>query len=55
MKSIYYFCGDVRDRLERIVEAVPDAISLEESEEGFQIDILWVDGIVKGRASSSES
>ncbi|MEM3692788.1 MAG: uroporphyrinogen decarboxylase family protein [Candidatus Bathyarchaeia archaeon] len=50
MKSIYYFCGDVKDRLERIVEAAPDAISLEESKKGFQIDILWVDGIVKGRA-----
>lgn len=50
MKSIYYFCGDVRDRLERIVEVRPDAISLEESKKGFQTDILWVDEIVRGRA-----
>lgn len=50
MKSIYYFCGDVRDRLGKIVEARPDAISLEESKKGFRIDIARVDELVKGRA-----
>ncbi|MEM3047286.1 MAG: uroporphyrinogen decarboxylase family protein [Candidatus Bathyarchaeia archaeon] len=50
MKSIYYFCGDAHDRLGRIVEMQPDAVSLEESKKGFQIDIKWVDKVVDGRA-----
>jgi len=50
MKSIYYLCGDPRDRLEKITELGPDAISLEESKKGFEIDIAWVDAIVRERA-----
>jgi uroporphyrinogen-III decarboxylase len=50
MKSVYYFCGDVGDRLEKIVGMRPDAVSLEESKKGFQIDIAWVDKVVGGRA-----
>jgi len=49
MKSIYYPCGDVRDRLEPIIEAGPDCISLEESKKGFEIDIAWVNRVVAGR------
>lgn len=49
MKSIYYFCGDAHDRLERLVQTRPDALSLEESKKGFEIDIAWVDEVVKGR------
>ena len=49
MKSIYYPCGDVRDRLEPMIEAGPDCISLEESKKGFEIDIAWVNRVVAGR------
>jgi len=49
MKSIHYFCGGVRDRIELIVDAGPDAISLEESKKGFEIDLDWVDKVVDGR------
>ncbi len=49
-KSIYYACGDVRDRLELIAEAGPDCISLEESKKNFEIDIAWVDEVVAGRS-----
>ncbi len=50
MKSIYYPCGDVHDRLEMMVEAGPDCISLEESKKGFKIDITWVDKVAAGKA-----
>jgi uroporphyrinogen-III decarboxylase len=49
MKSIYYPCGDVRDRLELIIDIEPDCLSLEESKKGFNIDISWVDEVVSGR------
>jgi len=49
LKSIYYPCGDVRDRLEPMIEAGPDCISLEESKKGFEIDIAWVNRVVAGR------
>ncbi|MCX8171609.1 MAG: uroporphyrinogen decarboxylase family protein [Candidatus Bathyarchaeota archaeon] len=50
LKSIYYSCGDIRDRLELILDAHPDCISLEESKKGFKIDIKWVSDIVAGQA-----
>jgi uroporphyrinogen-III decarboxylase len=49
MKSVYYPCGDVRDRLELMIEAGPDGISLEESKKGFEIDLAWVNEVVEGR------
>lgn len=49
MKSIYYPCGDVRDRLGLMIDMDPDCLSLEESKKGFDIDIAWVDEIVSGR------
>jgi len=49
MRSIYYPCGDVRDRLEPMIDMGPDCLSLEESKKGFDIDIAWVDEIVSGR------
>ncbi|MBO3802552.1 MAG: hypothetical protein JTT11_01550, partial [Candidatus Brockarchaeota archaeon] len=42
--------GDVRDRLELMIEMGPDCLSLEESKKGFEIDISWVDEAVSGRA-----
>jgi len=50
MKSIYYHCGDVSDRLELMVKTGPDCISLEESKKNFVIDLEWVDKVVNGRA-----
>lgn len=50
MKSIYYFCGDVSDRLEDLVQMNPTCISLEESKKNFVIEINKVDKIVAGRA-----
>mgnify|MGYP000238680109 CR=1 FL=1 len=49
LKTVYYFCGDVSDRLEDLINVGPDAISLEESKKGFNIDIEWVHEVVKGR------
>jgi uroporphyrinogen-III decarboxylase len=49
MKSIYYFCGDVSDRLEDLVRMGPHALSLEESKKGFVIDIAAVDKVVADR------
>jgi len=49
MKSIYYPCGDIRDRLELMIDLGPDCISLEESKKGFEIDLEWVDKVVDGR------
>ena len=50
MKSIYYFCGDVSDRLEDLVQMNPTCLSLEESKKNFIIDIDEVDKIVAGRS-----
>jgi uroporphyrinogen-III decarboxylase len=50
MKSIYYFCGDVSDRLEYLVQMNPTCISLEESKKNFVIEIDKVDKIVAGRS-----
>ena len=50
MKSIYYPCGKMDDRLGLAIDAKPDCISLEESKKGFKIDIARVDEMVAGRA-----
>jgi len=50
MKSIYYFCGDVSDRLEDLVKMNPTCISLEESKKNFAIEIDEVDNIIAGRS-----
>lgn len=50
LKSIYYSCGDIRDRLELILDAQPDCIAAEESKKGFKINIEWISEIVAGRA-----
>jgi uroporphyrinogen-III decarboxylase len=49
-KSVYYICGDVRDRMDMVIETGPDCISLEESKKNFEIDIEWVDQEVDGRS-----
>jgi len=50
MKSIYYFCGEVDERLEDLVRMNPHAIALEESKKGFEIDIVEVDRRVGDRS-----
>jgi uroporphyrinogen-III decarboxylase len=49
-RSVYYICGDVRDRIDLVIETGPDCISLEESKKNFEIDIEWVDREVDGRS-----
>jgi len=50
MKSIYYPCGEMADRLEEaMTELEPDCISLEESKKGFEIDIAKLDESIVGR------
>ncbi|MAE61287.1 MAG: hypothetical protein CMJ49_08025 [Planctomycetaceae bacterium] len=39
MKSIYYFCGDPSGKWDMLMEVGADALSLEESKKGFEIDI----------------
>ena len=51
MKSIYYFCGDPRGKLESILSAGADAVSFEESKKGFSIDIESIVGAVGGRCT----
>lgn len=49
MKSIYYFCGEIDERLEDILAMNPHALALEESKKGFEIDIAKVDALVADR------
>ena len=49
MKSIYYFCGDVSDRLADLVTMEPTCLSLEESKKGFLIDIAGIDRAACGK------
>lgn len=52
MKSVYYPCGNMADRLEQvIVDIHPDCLSLEESKKGFKVDIAKLDETVAGRLS----
>ncbi|MHB9031487.1 MAG: uroporphyrinogen decarboxylase family protein [Anaerolineae bacterium] len=51
MQSIYYYCGSPAGRLEFILEAGADAISLEESKKGFDIDIEDIVEAVDGRCA----
>jgi len=38
LRVIHYFCGDAQDRLELLCRAGPEAIMLEESKKGFDLD-----------------
>lgn len=48
MKSLYYYCGNPMDRLDSLLSVGADALALEESKKGFQIDICDVADIVGG-------
>jgi uroporphyrinogen-III decarboxylase len=49
MKSVIYCCGNMRLYLDGIIEAEPDAISLEESKKGFDLDIEWINERISGK------
>lgn len=51
MHAIYYFCGDVSDRLEDLIAVRPSALSLEESKKGFSIRLDEVAERVRGRCA----
>ena len=50
MKSIYYYCGDLSDRMDLILETGAEGVHFEESKKGFSIDIDQVVQAVDGRA-----
>jgi len=49
MTSVYYYCGDPRDRWDQLLDIGADALALEEGKKGFAIDIDEVVDIVQGR------
>ena len=51
MKSIYYFCGDPTGKWDLLLDAGADALSLEESKKGFDIDVEDVVSRVDGRCA----
>ena len=51
MKSIYYFCGNPHGKWEMLLEPGADALSLEESKKGWEIDIDDVVRRVDGRCA----
>ena len=48
-KSIYYYCGNPWDRLDKIFDIGADALAFEECKKGFEIDIEKVVDAVNGR------
>jgi len=51
LHSVYYFCGDISDRLDDLADLRPDALSFEESKKGFVIEIDEVADTVGGRSA----
>jgi uroporphyrinogen-III decarboxylase len=51
MHSIYYFCGDPKEKLDLLLETEADALALEESKKGFTIDIAAVAAYIAGRCA----
>ena len=51
MFSVYYYCGDPRDRWDALLDAGADALALEESKKGFTIDIEEVVDRASGRCA----
>jgi hypothetical protein len=49
MRSVYYYCGNPMDRLDRLLECGADALSFEESKKAFRIDIAELAARVRGR------
>ncbi len=51
MQSIYYFCGDPAGKWTHLLSVGADALSLEESKKGFEIDIEHVVERVQGQCA----
>lgn len=51
MKSVYYYCGSFKDKLNLILSSGADAISFEESKKDFNVDIEQVAEVVAGRCT----
>lgn len=51
MKSIYYYTGNPRGKLDLIISTGADALSFEESKKGFNIDIEDIAEVVGGRST----
>ena len=51
LKSIYYFCGDPAGKWDHLLSIGADALSLEESKKGFEIDIEHVVERVQGNCT----
>ena len=51
MKSIYYYCGDPTGKWDHLLSVGADALSLEESKKGWEIDIEDVVDRVGGRCT----
>ncbi|MCM8758368.1 MAG: uroporphyrinogen decarboxylase family protein [Candidatus Omnitrophica bacterium] len=49
-KSIYYYCGNPWDRIDKILQIGADALAFEEGKKGFEIDIEKIADVVAGRA-----
>lgn len=49
MLSVYYYCGNPADRLDALLESGADALALEESKKGWDIDIEKIVEAVGGR------
>lgn len=49
MHGIYYYCGNPSNRLELLLAAGADALSLEEGKKGFEIDLARIADAVQGR------
>ena len=51
MHSVYYYCGDPSGKLDLLLESGADALALEESKKGFEIDISDMAEYVDGRVA----
>ncbi len=51
MKSVYYYCGNPCDRWDLLLSAGADALSLEESKKGWDVDIDRVVDRVQGQCT----
>ena len=51
MKSIYYFCGNPDGKWDQLLSVGADALALEESKKGFEIDIEDVVDRLQGRCA----
>lgn len=51
LKSVYYYCGNPGDRWDLLLAAGADALSLEESKKGWEVDIDEVVSRARGRCA----